>query len=203
MRTMRPILAGGFVLAASLFVGACGLFETREPTQPEQPSEGCRPLTTSPTAAVIPNIEDFYGRVASATCYASMVDDSFSFEPDPTDLSVAPPGTYTAWTDSVEVRVNGNIANRQDSISVDLTDKGGAIISPDSKTEQRFYDYLLHIIFRPVPPDTTADTLRYTGSADITFHSDDTGQWRMTGWVDHRGTVSDSTWGLLRGDNRF
>ena len=197
MRNMRPIVAGGIVLAASLLVGACGLFETREPTAPQQPTEGCRPLTTSPTVGVIPNIEDFYGRVASATCYASTVDTSFVFQPDPTDVTVAPPGRYDAWNDSVEVRVNGNIANQQDFISVDLTDKGGAIF-PDQDTEQRFYDYFLRVSFA-----TSPETLRYTGAADITFHRGDNGQWTMTLWADHRGTVNDSTWGLLRGDNRF
>jgi hypothetical protein len=98
----------------------------------------------------------------------------------------------------VEVRVNGNIANRQDFISVGLTDRGGEIISPDSETELRFYDYLVRISFKLSP-----DTLRYTGVADITFHRGTDGQWRMTAWSDHRGVVNDSTWGLLRGDHRF
>jgi len=198
MRSARTILWSGTIIGVCFAIGACGLFETRKPTEPQTPTEGCRPLTTSPTLAVIPNIQDFYGRVGSATCYSSMVDTSFAFHPDPTDSSLAPAGTYIAWNDSVETRVNGNIANRQDFISVGLTDTGGAIISPDQRTELRFYDYLVRISLSGSP-----DTLRYTGTADITFYRGGDGQWRMTDWVDHRGAVSDSTWGLLRGDNRF
>jgi hypothetical protein len=199
MRGRRSILWSGIVAAACMAVGACGLFETRDPMKPPPPGAGgCRPLTAGPTSAVIPNIEDSYGRDSTVTCYSSMIDTSFAFHPDPTDSSLAPPGRYIAWNDSVEVRVNGNIATQQDFNSVGLTDKGGEIISPDSRTELRFYDYLVRISFNLSP-----DTLRYTGVADITFHRGADGQWRITSWVDHRGVVNDSTWGLLRGDNRF
>lgn len=194
----RRLLRGGVVAAVCLAIGACGLFKARNPTKPPPPVGGCRSLTSGPTLAVVPNIEDSYGRSSLATCYASLVDTSFAFHPDPTDSSVAQAGTYDAWNDSVEVSVNGNLANLQDFMSVSLTDKGSAIISPDQATELRFYDYVVRISFSNAP-----ETLRYTGVADITFHRGIDGQWRMTEWVDHRGAVNDSTWGRLRGDHRF
>ena len=62
MRSARAILWGTAIAGISFAIGACGLFETRKPTKPAPPTTGCRPLTSSPTIAVIPNVEDFYGR---------------------------------------------------------------------------------------------------------------------------------------------
>jgi hypothetical protein len=73
------------------------------------------------------------------------------------------------------------------------------IISTDQGTEVRFYEYLVRVAGL-VPQDTTV--ARYTGLADITFRRGTDGQWRIVDWADHRGTESDSTWGLLRSDQR-
>lgn len=187
------------VVASCLAAGACGLFEPRDPAPLMPPPQGCRPLTTG-TLAVVLNTQEFYGRAAGLTCYSSMLDPSFMFHPDGQDSSQALPQTpFIAWTDSVESRVCGNIASLQDTIfSIMLTDKGGAVISPDQTTELRFYDYLIQLRF-----DAAPDTIRFTGVADLTFHRGVDGQWRITDWVDHRGGASDSTWGLLRRDHRF
>lgn len=199
MRKARTILLSAAVCLAAGFIGACGLFDTREPLEPPPPVSGCRALTGGPTLAVIPNIEDFYGRTSGATCYNSLVDTSFLFHPDAQDSSVALPETpYIGWDEVVEGRVNSNIANAQDFMEVDfLSEYSSAIISPDQTTEVRFYDYQLRISLQTAP-----DTLRFTGLADITFHRGADGQWKMTGWVDHRGAVNDSTWGSLRREYR-
>jgi hypothetical protein len=197
MRGTRVIVRCGIVAAVCLAVGACGLFDTRNAVKPETPTQGCRPLTSSPTAAVIPNVEDFYGRPGAVTCYNSMLDAAFAFHPDPQDSSQALPQTpYIAWDDSVEAAVNSRIGSQQDSIRVDFqTEYAAAIISTDQ--EIRFYPYELRLSFTGSP-----DVVRYTGRADITFSRGVGGQWKITDWVDHRGTVSDSTWGLLRAAER-
>jgi hypothetical protein len=180
---------------AGFVVGACGLFQAREPLQPPPPATGCRALTGGPTAAVIPNTEEFYGRTSGESCYNSMLDTSFVFHPDGIDSSQALPSTpFIAWNDSVEARSNANIGSVQQFVNVAFQDQGSPIISPDGTTEVRFYQYQLRL--RSVT--TGPDTLRYTGLADITFHRGPDGQWRMTNWVDHRGGVTDSTWGILR-----
>lgn len=187
------------VIAVCLAAGACGLFETRSPEQPPPPTEGCRPLTGT-TFALVFNIEDFYGRLSGRTCYSSTLDTSFTFTPDPQDASVfLPNNPFTGWDETVEAGVNETIANQQKFIQVDFIDEyASAIISPDQNTEQRFWNYQLRIAYQTPP-----DTLRYSGKADLTLHRINTGEWKITSWVDHRGGVTDSTWGLLRGSTRI
>lgn len=202
MPRMREFALAVAACAACTFVGACGLFETREPNKPPPPVSGCRPLTGGPNSAVIPNIEDFYARVSAATCYNSTLDDSFAFHPDPLDSSQALPQTpFIGWDEVVEKSVNLNIANVVDFMEVDFQEYGSPVISTDQRTEVRFYDYQLRLSLKTGP--TAPDTLRYAGQGDLTFHRGDNGEWRVTQWVDHRGAVTDSTWGLLRSQFRF
>jgi hypothetical protein len=186
------------VLIVCLAAGACGLFETRSPQQPPPPIEGCRPLTGS-SFAVFFNTEDFYGRLSGRTCYTSMLDDSFLFIADPQDVNLfLPDTTFAGWDEIVEAQVNESIATEQKFIQVDFIDEyANAIISTDLNTEQRFWNYQLRLVV------TAPDTLRFTGKADITLHRGNTGAWKITRWVDHRGGVTDSTWGFLRGSSRI
>jgi hypothetical protein len=184
-------LGWGILLTATGLVAACGLFETRNPEQPPPPVQECRPLNGS-TGALALNIQDFYGKLEGLTCYSSMLDTTFIFHPDPQDSSQALPNTpFIAWSDSVEAAVNADIASLRAPVVVRLTDQGGAIISPDQNTETHFYDYLVFV-----------SSARYTGSADLKFHRGADGQWRIVDWADHRGSVSDSTWGYLRSTHR-
>jgi hypothetical protein len=142
---------------------------------------------------VIPNTEDFYGRPGGITCFNSLIDTSFLFHADVLDSAQALPETpFIAWDEIVEERVNSSLANDQDFMEVDFPDQySTANTSPD--VEVRFYDYQLRLRFKSAP-----DTVRFTGRADLTFRRGADGQWRITDWVDHRGSVSDSTWGSLR-----
>ena len=197
MRSRRTIFRVLTISGIWFAIGSCGLFETREPNKPQTPSQGCRPLTSSPTAAVIPNVEDFYGRQAGVTCYTSLLDTAFIFHPDPQDSAQALPQTpYVGWDEVVEVDVNSRIASQQDFLEVDFqAEYAPAVIAPDQ--EIRFYPYQLRVSFVGSAP-----IVRYTGKADLTFKRGSDGQWRITNWVDHRGMVSDSTWGLLRASER-
>jgi|SRR6188474_912551 len=192
------MLMRGLLIGACLTAGACGLFETRTPEQPPPPTEGCRPLTSG-TLAVVLNIEDFYGRLSGRTCYVSTLDTSFVFHPDAQDSSQFLPSTpFAGWDEVVEGQVNESIANVQRFIQVDFIDEyASAVISTDQNTEQRFWNYQLRLVL------TAPDTLRFTGKADLTLHRGNTGEWRITSWVDHRGGVTDSTWGFLRGSSRI
>ena len=197
MRSARAVLWGVAIIWITLAIGACGLFETRKPTKPAPPTTGCRPLTSSPTMAVIPNVEDFYGRPGGVTCYSSLLDTSFVFHPDPQDSAQALPQTpYVGWDEVVEADVNSRIASQQDFMEVDFQfEYAPAIIATNQET--RFYPYQVRLSFTGSP-----QIVRYAGKADLTFRRGNDGQWRITDWVDHRSTVTDSTWGLLRATER-
>jgi len=123
------------------------------------------------------------------------------FTPDPQDVSLfLPDSTFAGWDEVVEAQVNQNIANVERFIEVDfISEYASAIISPDLNTEQRFWDYQVRAAFQSPP-----DTLRFTGRADLTLHRQNTGEWKITNWVDHRaGAAVDSTWGRLRGSFRI
>ncbi len=203
MSPMRRIILGVALGAAGMTTGACGLFETRDPVEPLPPVAGCRPLTGGPIAAVIPNIEDWYGRLSGLTCYNSMLDTTFfAFHPDVQDSTQAPVGQYDGWDELVEETVNSAIASQQDFMEVDfIQEYATAIISIDQRVQVRFLEYQLRVSFRPVLP-ALPDTVRYSGLADITFRQGGDGQWKIGDWVDRRGSTGDPTWGILRGDNR-
>lgn len=186
-------------LAAALAAGAvsCGLFETRDPAEPEPPSQDCFALTS--TAAVALNVERSYGRTAFINCYTSVLDTSFVFHPDAQD-SLQTPERFAGWDDQVEASHSTQVGAQQTFLQVDFQrEYQSPIISPDQGTEVRFYEYQVRVAGL-VPSDTTV--ARYTGLADITFRRGTDGQWRIADWADHRGTVSDSTWGLLRSEQR-
>ena len=144
------------------------------------------------------NVEDAYGRRDLTTCYNSMIDTSFAFHPDPQD-SAQTPERFAGWDDVVEIGHNAKIALNQSFIEVDfLREYQTAIISTDQNTEVRFYEYQLRVSGLVQGDSTIA---RYTGLADLTMRRGTDGQWRIVDWADHRGSVSDSTWGLLRGNN--
>ena len=195
MGTMRRILCGVATVLLGMTV-SCGLFETRDPQEPDPPDQQCRPLTS--TAAVILNVEDSYGQNSLRTCYASMIDTSFMFHPDAQD-SLQNPDPFAGWIDQVEISHNSQVATLQTFLEVDFQENGDPIISPDQNTELRFFDYTVRV--GGLEGNDPA-IRRYTGTADITFRRGTDGQWRMINWADHRGTVSDSTWGLLRSNHR-
>ena len=195
MRAVRRSL-GILILVLTAGSVSCGLFDTRDPAEPEPPTQDCRPLMSS--IAVTLNVEDSYGRNSLTTCYNSLLGDSFLFHPDPQD-SLQTPDLFLGWDEVVESGHNSRVATQQTFIQVDFpAEYDSVIISPDQKTKTHFYEYVLRV----AGLENNPDTLRYTGLADITFQLGTDGQWRMIDWADHRGSVSDSTWGLLRSNQR-
>jgi hypothetical protein len=105
-------------------------------------------------------------------------------------VQALPQTPYVGWDEIVEADVNSRISSGQNVTEVDFqAEYDQAIVAPDQET--RFYPYQLR-----------RGSNRYTGRAIITFRRGTDGQWRITDWVDNRGTVSDSTWGLLRASER-
>jgi hypothetical protein len=196
MTAMRSTLRLG--AAAALAAGAlsCGLFDTRDPAEPEPINPNCRPLTGN--VAIILNVEDSYGRISLVTCYTSMIGETFLFHPDPQD-SLQNPLAFAGWDEIVEASHNSQVGTEQTFIEVVFpSEYQSHLESTDRRTETWFYEYLIRV----AGLDDNPDTLRYTGLADITIQLGNDGQWRIIDWADHRGSVSDSTWGLLRSSKR-
>ncbi|HET9252770.1 MAG TPA: hypothetical protein VFP58_11710, partial [Candidatus Eisenbacteria bacterium] len=147
---------------------SCGLFDTRDPAEPTPPSEDCLALTNS--VAVTANIETSYGRLNLITCYSSLFDTTFAFHPDAQD-SLQNPDGFAGWDEKVEAEHSSEIATLQTFINVNFPSQyQPAIISPDQKTEVRFYDYVIRVTGL-VQADTTV--ARFSGRADITFRRAD------------------------------
>lgn len=194
-RVRSTVWIGAVALAAAALV-SCGLFDTRDPAGPTPSPENCLALTGS--AAVTQNVVSAYGRLELITCYTSLFDTTFAFHPDAQDSFQNPDG-FAGWDERVEAGHNSEIATLQTFINVNFPSQyQPAIISPDQKTEVRFYDYVIRAQGL-APGDTTV--ARFTGQADMTFRRGDDGQWRLIDWADHR-FGSDSTWGLLRSNFR-
>ena len=199
---MRAMRFTSRVALAALAVTqlSCGLFDTRDPQEPEPPSVECLPLTSA--LNVKANVEISYGRDDLRTCYESMLDVAFLFHPDPQD-SLQNPDPFLGWNRAVEAEVNTTIAGEQSFIAVDFpTEYQDKLVSLDQNTEVHFLDYVVRV--RGVDEADTTRIARFIGRADITFRRGITDvQWRMVDWADHRGpTGSDSTWGLLRSSKR-
>jgi hypothetical protein len=200
MTRQTQSIATAALVAFSLAAGACGLFEPRDPEGVPPPSGGgCRSLTGF--TAVRLSIEDYYGRTANQTCYDALLDTAFAFHPDPLDSAQLLPQTpFLAWGDSVESRVNGNVASQRHFIEVDfIQERDPPVISPDQTVEVHFWEYQVRYANKAAP----TDTVRFTGIGDLTVRRGSDGQWRLKEWVDHRFGLTDSTWGLFRQAFRF
>lgn len=196
-RAARAALLGlaAAAAAAVLAGGGCGLFKPRSPETPVAPAAPC----LSPTGPdnLVANILVHYGNQAGTSCYNSMVDTAFAFHPDPVD-SATNPTPYVDWNQTVETRVNSNIASDAlfltavfDSSYQDPT------ITTSPQTETRYYAY--HVLFRS---RSQADTTRYQGRAEIKFAQGASTFWSIVDWRDHSDGSTLPTWGRLRADHR-
>ena len=189
----RPDLIRGVILAFVVLVAGCGLFSPRDPRPGGGAGVNC--LTPNSPNDVVSNILSNYGSLPGVTCYASMIDTSFTFHPDDRDSTDAGTDTvYAHWTRDIEVRVAGNIAADDTShlVVFDSTYANSVISPGPPRTELRFYAYHINIHAAQSP-----DTL-YQGRAEITFTQGSDAQWRVTNWKDQRDTSGFRTWGYLR-----
>lgn len=195
-RRWERFAAGLTVLALALTAG-CGLFKPRDPRPGGGPTVNCATPNTSDD--VILNTINHYAEQAGIACFIDMLDDSFAFHPDITDSSEIPPGStvFLQWNKDVESRDARAIAGQTTFRSLAFDSEYALpVISPDQRTETRFFTYRL-ILHAPQFPDTL-----YQGRADITFFNGANAQWHITSWVDKRDASGERTWGYLRRINR-
>jgi hypothetical protein len=189
-RTRASLLPA--VLVLSVLAG-CGLFKPRDPRPGGGPLVDC--ATPNSPDNVVSNVVGHYAERAGVTCYSDMLDPTFAFHPDVADSNEALPDTvYAHWTHDIESRVARNVAANATFHTTSFDSEYAArVISPDQRTQIRFYNY--HLIIRA--PQVAPDTL-FRGLADITFFQGNDAQWHITNWVDKRDGSGARTWGYLR-----
>jgi len=190
---MRRGIAAVLSLLTVVLVSGCGLFDTRPVRPGTGPVVTC--LTPNTVDAVVSNVLDQYAVLAGITCYTAMLDTSFAFHPDPSDsLDALPDTVFAHWTRDVEVRDASTMAaNVTFRIVAFDSLYAPTVISPDQRTQTRFYAYHLIVHASQVAPDTL-----FQGRADITFFQGSDAQWHVTQWIDRRDASGLRTWGYLR-----
>jgi len=185
------------LLAVTAALAGCGLFEPRDPETPTTPSTRCR--TRSAADSVIAIVQENYGAASGVGCYASGLDVTFAFHPDPADSIDDPdPTIYVGWNKEVETRVTTNLAaDAQFAQAVFDSEYAARDVSNDQRTETRHYAY--HVLFQS---KTLGTQTRFQGLADITLQQGPDALWTITTWVDKRDASSSPTWGRLRRNYR-
>lgn len=188
-------------VAAAVCLGGlwgCGLFSPRDPRSGGGPGTIC--LTPTTPSAVVENVRVNYALPAGKTCYEQMLDIAFAFHPDVADSIEALPDTvYSNWNRDVEVATNSGLASNGTFRSVAFDSEYAApSISPDQRTQVRFYAYHLIVKASVAVPDTL-----FQGLADITFVQGASEEWHITNWVDRRDASGRKSWGYLRRLFRF
>jgi len=189
----RPPIVALILVSVLLALAGCGLFRPRDPLPGGGPSVSC--LVPDTPDAVVTNILQHYGALSGVTCYTQMLDAGFAFHPDAADSIAALPDTvYSNWGRDVESRDASNVAsNATFSLAVFDSQYASPVISPDQRTQTRFYAYRLILHASQVAPDTL-----FQGLADITFFQGGDAQWHVTTWIDKRDTSGARTWGYVR-----
>jgi len=199
---MTSVAGSKFAMAAAgVYLAGlcgCGLFSPRDPLSGGGPGTVC--LTPTTPAAVIANVQVNYALPAGRTCYEQMLDNTFVFHPDVADSIEALPDTVFAhWTRDVEIATNAGLASNGTFRSVAFDSEYAApSISPDQRTQVRFYYYHLIIKASLAVPDTL-----FQGLADLTLVQGFGEEWHITDWADHRDASGRRSWGYLRRLFRF
>jgi hypothetical protein len=192
---MRKRRSLAYLVLAGLLalVAGCGLFKPRDPLPGGGPSVSC--LTPNIPDNVVTNVVDRYATVVGVTCYTQMIDTSFAFRPDAADsIQAGEPTPYANWNHDVEARVASELALDTAARLVSFDSLyAPTVISPDQRTQTRFYAYHLIIHASRAAPDTM-----FSGLADLTFYQGDDAEWHLTQWVDKRDASGLRTWGYLR-----
>ncbi len=196
-------LPKGLLVLLALVAG-CGLFEPRDPREPEDqiPTERCR--AQSAPDSVIANVVAHYA--LGTDCYRNQLADSldpfvfgFRFRPDLQDSlareNPPAPNPYSGWNKAVEVSVTQAIATSYDTVIVffDPNEYAGRVTTADRET--RFYNYRVRTVNGP------ADTTTYQGQVELTMVRR-TSNWFLETFRDHRDGSGLETWGALRALHR-
>jgi hypothetical protein len=196
MRTSFPRGPAGFLLlAAGVFpLGACGLFETREPII----STGSESLWVSPTTPqiVVDNLEAAF-EASNFTDYARALTQDFVFHADDSDvaqMAIDRPGemVYDGWTRDVEAQTAEIIRGPVDDLSLSLVAFDEDIVGSDRLLK---YQYTLTLT-------TGTQVDQRSGEAWLLIRQEPSGEWFIYDWEDIASSTTDMSWGLLKGQNR-
>jgi hypothetical protein len=173
----------------------CGLFEPRDPEEPEQGGLNFPPQTDP--AIVITNLQNAIS-VKNVANYANCFADAptfarpFSFTPS-TEASAQYPGVLGNWSIQAERDYFQNLIAKSPQngfASLGLTRKGETV-SADSVLYD--FDYVLTFEHtEPEFPRTARGSLRFTVVRNASNF------WAIVDWLDYK-TTEDATWSLFKG----
>ncbi|HEX9006086.1 MAG TPA: hypothetical protein VF889_02240 [Bacteroidota bacterium] len=180
-----------------LLLPGCGLFQTRTPDAPTEPSDSFRP-STDPDA-LIENLQSAIAQkntVNYERCFASATQgrQPFVFTPSSSALA-AYPGVFARWTVDEERQYFQNLvaraAGKPNAYSnLTLTHKT-IIVSGDSAVYS--YDYTL--VFEHNDPSFPTTAI---GTMQVTMGPDQNNAWVINRWTDYK-TSSEVTWSHFKG----
>jgi stringent starvation protein B len=190
--------AGGMILVvflAAALAGGCGLFEPRDPEEPNQSSLNFRPPTDPDI--VITNLRSAIEQKSVANYTACFADASrgappFVFIPS-ADAAAIYGATLGSWTLQEEQEYFQNIiarSNQQANATLALTLKT-TTVSSDSVVSA--YDYVLVFEHNDTGFPKTA-----RGSLQLTLREDASNFWMIQRWVDFK-TTDDISWSHFKG----
>ncbi|HSQ75184.1 MAG TPA: hypothetical protein VLT13_06490 [Bacteroidota bacterium] len=189
---------GGMILVVFLtaaLTGGCGLFEPRDPEEPNQSSLNYRPPTDPDI--VITNLQSAIEQKSVANYTACFADASrgappFVFIPS-ADAAAIYGATLGSWTLQEEQEYFQNIiarSNQQANATLALTLKT-TTVSSDSVVSA--YDYVLVFEHNDTGFPKTA-----RGSLQLTLREDASNFWMIQRWVDFK-TTDDISWSHFKG----
>ena len=191
-----------FPSPASAFVAAClalaGLAGSGCSTRtPSNPASGPSVPWKNPTsmALVLENVRVTFDST-SVDNYARSLADSFSFIPDPADLSeIGDPNFFTGWGKTREVETFTNILRLPARASLEFDWPNAAQLTPHGTQDPDtwyYQDLQYQMTVRAAGRDTV-----FSGKADL-YMKETNGLYAITAWQDKQDGSAHLTLGLVR-----
>jgi hypothetical protein len=186
-------------LAVCLAVGGC-IFAPREPDGPPD-GDSTNWETPITTLIVLQNLKAAM-RGENPTNYRECFTADYAFHVDPQDSLDAGQEAeerYAGWTRDDEEHAASRIFGDAAQITVTFT----TVIQPDETQVEtcRQEDYTLTVAWES--GGHVNEEITYRGRASLWMRKGDSGRWAIFRWVDRRTVAGSSTWGTVRGENRF
>lgn len=193
---MRPETLIG-LFAGVLFLCGCGLFDTRGPEDPVQPSANFTPPTEP--SLVFSNMSNAFNDLSSLNYGKSFSDSvtagrSFVFEPTAQAASKYS-GVFLNWSRQAEVRYFDNLKSQLQSSAVPSLTLSFTSQSVGSDSAQFEATYQLTV---PHLKPNVAQTAQ--GRAQFYLRKDNVQNWVIWRWVDLAIQPGDFTWSDLKGE---
>jgi hypothetical protein len=195
--THRTIGAAAAALFLTLGLAACGLFQTRTPEAPTQPSDSFIPATDAD--AVVQNLQSAIAEKSSVNYVRCLADASHAKQPYVFVPSATAAATYAGifahWTVDDERQYFQNLvartAGKPSAFSNLVLAHKTILLSGDSTVVS--YDYTFTFEHNDPSFPTVA-----TGTMQLVMGPDNTNAWVIYRWTDYK-TTSDVTWSHFKG----